>query len=71
MLDVKLPFDEQALIVDYTPYLLRVLKLQGLEVHREPAALTTVAQRTGSAVDVSAVMPGSPIVVFSSDEQRT
>jgi hypothetical protein len=63
VLDVKLPFDEAALLLTNKPYLLRSLGLQELTVSNvaEPAA--EAAKATGT--DLSAAAPGQPVIHFS------
>lgn len=64
VLDVKLPFDEAALLLTNKPYLLRSLGLQELTVNNvaEPAA-AEAAKATGT--DLSAAAPGQPVIHFS------
>jgi hypothetical protein len=64
VLDVKLPFDEAALLLTNKPYLLRSLGLQELAVMNaaEPAA-AEAAKATGT--DLTAAAPGQPVIHFS------
>jgi len=57
VLDVKLPFDEQQLLRDNTPYLLRALNIDSLAIHSTAAA-------AAAGVDVSAAYPATPVVAF-------
>jgi len=62
VLDVKLPFDEAALLRDNLPYLRRTLKLDSLAVH-----LTSDAQAVAKApipVDPATAYPAAPITAF-------
>lgn len=60
VLDVKLPFDEAALLAENIAYLLRTLKLEALEVR----SASDAAAAEGKAVDLSQAYPGAPVPYF-------
>jgi hypothetical protein len=61
VLDVKLPFDEQQLLRDNTPYLLRALGISSLSIH----AAGDAAAAAAAGADVAGAYPAAPVVVFS------
>lgn len=61
VLDVKLPFDEQQLLRDNEPYLLRALNISSLAVRSASDAAAAAA----AGADVAAAYPATPVVVFS------
>lgn len=61
VLDVKLPFDEQQLLRNNTPYLLRSLDLSSLRVH----SIDNLAAAAAVRVNVSGAYPAAPVVVFA------
>ena len=60
MLDVKLPFDERALLLENRDYLLRSLKLEELAVHSSDDAAAAAAR----GVDASKAYRGVPVPYF-------
>lgn len=67
VLDVKLPFDEAALLETNKPYLLRSLGLQDLQIAAAADAAATVAAKA-AGVDLSAAGPGQPVIHFTAAE---
>lgn len=66
VLDVKLPFDETQLLRDNTEYLLRSLKLRGLEVQPADGAAPPEGVTAPNAEErLREAVPGSPAVLFS------
>ena len=61
VLDVKLPFDEAALLRDNEAYLLRALGLKSLSVH----SATDAAAAAAAGADVGNAYPAAPIVMFA------
>ena len=63
---MKLPFDEAQLLRDNTEYLLRSLKLTGLDVeHAESAQPPAGVTAPNAAERLRDAVPGSPAVLFS------
>lgn len=62
VLDVKLPFDEAALLEENSAYLLRALKLEGLAVHR---VTYEQQQQEGTDPRIASAGPGAPAAIFS------
>ena len=58
---MKLPFDEQQLLRDNMPYLLRSLGLTGISIHSTADAAAAAA----AGADVGSAYPASPVVVLS------
>eukprot|EP00878_Enallax_costatus_P006705 GHUV01007030.1.p1 GENE.GHUV01007030.1~~GHUV01007030.1.p1 ORF type:complete len:1031 (+),score=336.93 GHUV01007030.1:253-3345(+) len=61
VLDVKLPFDEAALLWDNLPYLLRSLNLSGLAISSTADSAAVDAAKT-AGVDLGPACPGQPVV---------
>jgi hypothetical protein len=61
VLDVKLPFDERALLLENRGYLLRALKLEELQVLSSD---DTGAAAASKGVDASKAYPGAPVPFF-------
>lgn len=61
VLDVKLPFDEQQLLRDNTPYLLRALNLGSLSIHSAADGGAAAAAKA----DLSSCYPAQPVVMFA------
>jgi hypothetical protein len=61
VLDVKLPFDEEQLLRDNMPYLLRALNIDSLAVHSTRDGAAAAA----AGADVSGAYPATPVVVFT------
>lgn len=64
MLDVKLPFDEAALLQDNAAYLCRALGLDAVIVARTTDAGAGEAA-AARGVDIGAACPGQPVAAFS------
>lgn len=67
VLDVKLPFDEAALLETNKPYLLRSLGLQDLNILSAADAAAAEAAKAAGA-DPTAAAPGQPVVHFTAQE---
>ena len=66
MLDVKLPFDEAQLLRDNVEYLLRSLKLTGLDVQPADGAAPPEGVTVPNAAErLRDAVPGSPAVLFT------
>lgn len=61
VLDIRLPFDEQQLLRDNRPYLLRALGLSSLNVHSASNLVAAAAVRA----NVGGAYPAAPVVVFA------
>ena len=63
MLDAKLPFDEQQLLRDNMPYLLRALGISSLTVHSTDNLVGEAAP--AAYANVGGAYPAAPVVVFA------
>ena len=62
VLDVKLPFDERAVLEENAAFVQRMLGLQHFSVHAAEDAAAAAAQNAR----IQDARPGTPIAVFSS-----
>jgi len=65
VLDVRLPFDELALLNNYMSYLKRALNLESLEVHLTTD--TEALQKASIPINVANVYPATPAVAFRTE----
>jgi hypothetical protein len=66
VLDVKLPFDEAALLETNKPYLLRSLGLQDLQIMAAgDAAAAAAVKASGRDLDLGSAAPGQPLIHFT------
>ena len=63
VLDVKLPFDERAVLEENAAFVQRMLGLQHFSVHTAEDAAAAAAEQNARIQDAR---PGTPIAVFSS-----